>query len=260
MGRKEREREKSDSMAPSGLSMERLGRARLDARCSQRARVIANAVSQRSGWVTKKLNQHRSGGLGNNTLRTKAFEEEGKDDDVDFEERLAKLRAAKGTKGRGQGGKKAQMAKENSPKKVYDYTGETVFFESRPSAGDLAVNIALGATLLWLPLTFAALGRFAWVNYKITDKRVSVSNTSPVGNEDEKQLDVPYDEVTEVVAIGRGIGLWGDMVIKLKDGSKVEIRSVDKWQEVRDYIEQKAAEANPAKTETKTLDAKPVGF
>ena len=71
---------------------------------------------------------------------------------------------------------------------------------------------------------------------------------------------MPYDEVTEVVAIGRGIGLWGDMVIKLKDGSKVEIRSVDKWQEVRDYIEQKAAEANPAKTETKTLDAKPVGF
>merc|ERR1739847_63587 len=80
--------EKSDSMAPSGLSMERLGRARLDARCSQRARVIANAVSQRSGWVTKKLNQHRSGGLGNNTLRTKAFEEEGKDDDVDFQEGL----------------------------------------------------------------------------------------------------------------------------------------------------------------------------
>merc|ERR1711924_389911 len=105
----------------------------------------------------------------------------------------------------GEGAKKA--------KKVYDYSEEEVFFEGRPSAGDLAVNIALGATLLWLPLSIAAIGRFAWVNYKITDKRISVSNTSPSANE----------EVSDVTAIGRGLGPWGDMVVRLKDGSKIEI-------------------------------------
>ena len=71
-------------------------------------------------------------------------------EDADFEDRLAKLRAAKGTKGRGQGGTKAKATEAGKPKKVYDYTGETVFYEGKPSAGDLAVNVALGATLLWL--------------------------------------------------------------------------------------------------------------
>jgi hypothetical protein len=30
---------------------------------------------------------------------------------------------------------------------VYDYTGETLHYEGGPHKGDLAVNIALGATL-----------------------------------------------------------------------------------------------------------------
>lgn len=72
-------------------------------------------------------------------------------EDADFEDRLAKLRAAKGTKGRGQGGTKSKTKEAGS--KVYDYTGETVFYEGGPSAGDLAVNVALGATLLWLVST-----------------------------------------------------------------------------------------------------------
>ena len=125
----------------------------------------------RASWVTKKLNQHRNGT--SNLLRTKAVDEgetsarepflakasvsltplslrrQGSED-ADFEDRLAKLRAAKGTKGRGQGGTKAKATEAGKPKKVYDYTGETVFYEGKPSAGDLAVNVALGATLLWL--------------------------------------------------------------------------------------------------------------
>lgn len=207
----------------------------------------------RASWVTKKLNQHRNGT--SNLLRTKAVDEGS--EDADFEDRLAKLRAAKGTKGRGQGGTKAKATEAGKPKKVYDYTGETVFYEGKPSAGDLAVNVALGATLLWLPLSFAAIGRFAWVNYKITDKRISVYNTSPIAN-DESQLDCAYEEVADVQAIGRGFGLWGDMVVKLKDGSKIEIRSIDKWQEIREYILARVAEAS--KQDVKEVEAKPVGF
>ena len=48
-----------------------------------------------------------------------------------------------------------------------------------PHRGDLAVNIAFGATLLWLPLTFAAVGRAAFVSYKFTDKRISVQTSAP---------------------------------------------------------------------------------
>ena len=38
-----------------------------------------------------------------------------------------------------------------------------VRFEGPPHRGDLASNILLGATLLWLPLTAAAIGRAAFV-------------------------------------------------------------------------------------------------
>jgi hypothetical protein len=54
-----------------------------------------------------------------------------------------------------------------------------------------------------------------------------------------EQLDAAYEQMTEVRAIGRGLGYWGDMVIVLNDGSKMEMRSIDNWQEVKKYIDSK---------------------
>ncbi len=248
--------------------MRAVGKAHVAAHGRPCVSLGARGGARATGWVARHLVSEPRERLASLRLRASA-DDEGTSGDDDFEERLAKLRAAKGTTGRGQGGTKNKAKEESGEqgaakkmtvkRKAYDYTGETVFFESRPSAGDLAVNVALGATLLWLPLTFAALGRFAWVNYKVTDKRVSVSNTSPIGKEEEKQTDVAYEEISEVVAIGRGLGLWGDMVIKLKDGSKCEIRSIDKWQEVKAYIEEraKAVSSDPSVV---TVEAEPMGF
>jgi hypothetical protein len=59
-----------------------------------------------------------------------------------------------------------------------------------------------------------------------------------------EQTDVGYEEISDVIAIGRGLGYWGDMVVNLKDGSKVEIRSIDKWQEIKKYIEDRVAEVS----------------
>lgn len=61
----------------------------------------------------------------------------------------------------------------------YDFSDEKVHFESPPHRGDLATNVALGATLLWLPLTIAAVGRAIFINYRFTDKRLSVITTAP---------------------------------------------------------------------------------
>ena len=108
----------------------------------------------------------------------------------------------------------------------YDFTGEHVHFESGPHKGDVAVNVALGATLLWLPLTAAAVGRGAFVKYRFTDKRISVITNAPWKKE---QLDAAYQEVDDVVSVGRGLGLWGDMVVTLKNGDKIEMRSLPKY-------------------------------
>lgn len=41
------------------------------------------------------------------------------------------------------------------------------------------MNLLFGTSILWLPLTFAAIGRAAFVKYKFTDKRISVATTAP---------------------------------------------------------------------------------
>ena len=61
----------------------------------------------------------------------------------------------------------------------YDFAGEQLHWEGTPHRGDLVTNLALGATLLWLPLTAAAVGRGAFMKFRFTDKRVSVITSAP---------------------------------------------------------------------------------
>jgi hypothetical protein len=50
------------------------------------------------------------------------------------------------------------------------------------------------------------------------------------------RTDIVYSEITKVVTVPRGLGTWGDMVITLKDGSRLELRAVPKFRQVYDYI------------------------
>jgi hypothetical protein len=50
----------------------------------------------------------------------------------------------------------------------------------------------------------------------LNSKRVRISPPPPP----------PAPQVKDVVTIGRGVGLWGDMVVTLKDGSKIEMRAL----------------------------------
>lgn len=128
-------------------------------------------------------------------------------------------------------------------KPAYDWSNESVHYEGPPHRGDLVTNLVMGATLAWLPLTFAAVGRAIYVTYRFTDKRMSVTTVTPFKSE---QTDIAYQEVKDVVIVGRGVGLWGDMVVTLKDGSKVELRALDKYKELRDYVVARRDELAPA--------------
>ena len=100
---------------------------------------------------------------------------------------------------------------------------EQVFYEGPPARGEVVSNVLMSWTLVWLPLTIQAVGRALWLKYKITDKRVSVISESPLRKE---RTDVPIDQIADVVSVGRGIGQWGDMVITLRNGEKIELRSL----------------------------------
>jgi hypothetical protein len=114
---------------------------------------------------------------------------------------------------------------------------EEVFYEGGPHIGDLILNGLLAFTLICIPLTVAAVVRALWLRFRITDRRISVVG----GWMGRDQVDLIYSEISDIIAVPRGIGRWGDMVLTLKDGSKVEMRAVPNFREVIDYIESKRA-------------------
>lgn len=62
-----------------------------------------------------------------------------------------------------------------------DSEPEVVFYEGNAGSNvELALSMLLGATLVYLPLTMASIGRRLFVNFRITNKRLIVENTSPL--------------------------------------------------------------------------------
>ncbi|MFB2923749.1 MULTISPECIES: PH domain-containing protein [Aerosakkonema] len=120
---------------------------------------------------------------------------------------------------------------------------EDVYYEGGPHIGDLIINILIGLTVIGLPLTVGAIVRALWLRYRITNRRISVTG----GWMGRDRSDIIYTEIVDVKKVPRGIGLWGDMVVTLKDGSRLELRAIPKFREIYDYISEKTA-AKSAKT------------
>lgn len=114
---------------------------------------------------------------------------------------------------------------------------EETFYEGGPHIGDLIINILLGFTVICLPLTVGAIVRSLWLRYRITDRRISVTG----GWQGRDRTDIIYSEVTKINKVPRGIGAWGDLVVTLRDGSRLELRAMPRFREVYDYIAQKVA-------------------
>ena len=109
---------------------------------------------------------------------------------------------------------------------------EDIFYEGGPANGDLIINLIAGITLIGLPFTFGALVRALWVRYKITTRRISVTG----GWLGRDKTQVVYSQIAEIRAIPRGLGSYGDMVIVLKDGARLEMRSLPNFRETESYI------------------------
>ncbi|KAJ3673784.1 hypothetical protein LUZ60_005776 [Juncus effusus] len=108
---------------------------------------------------------------------------------------------------------------------------EQIYFDGGAHYGDLLSNLLLGFTLLWLPLTLAAVSRALYLRYRFTNKRVTVIS----GFTGQDRSDFPYEAIKDVKVVPRFIGEWGDVVITLKDGTVVDLRSVPRFREIADY-------------------------
>jgi hypothetical protein len=118
---------------------------------------------------------------------------------------------------------------------------EEVYYEGGPHIGDLIFNLLIGLTVVGIPLAVGAIVRAVWLRFRITDRRISVTG----GWMGRDRSDFIYSEVVNVVKVPRGIGLWGDMAVTLKNGTLIEMRAVPNFREVYDYINEKVAAKNP---------------
>ncbi|OCR01927.1 ribonuclease P [Oscillatoriales cyanobacterium USR001] len=125
---------------------------------------------------------------------------------------------------------------------------EQVFYEGGPAISDLLINLLLGLTIVGLPLTIGAVVRALWLRYRITNRRVSVTG----GWMGRDRTDIVYSEIVKIVKVPRGFGSYGDMVVTLKNGGRLELRAIPKFRTIYDYIEEKmspeARKANSATT------------
>jgi len=104
--------------------------------------------------------------------------------------------------------------------------------------GDLLINLLLALTVVCLPLTVGAIVRALWLRYRITDRRISIRG----GWRSRDRTDIVYSEIAKIVQVPRGIGLWGDIVITMRDKSRLEMRAVPKHRDIYNYIAERAAD------------------
>ena len=118
---------------------------------------------------------------------------------------------------------------------------ETVFYEGGPAKGDLIFNLLLGLSLIGIPFAVGGIVRALWLRYRITSRRIEV-NGGWLGRD---RTQVVYSQIREVRSAPRGLGFWGDMVLVLTDGMKLEMRAVPHYKEAEAFIRERMA-ASPA--------------
>ena len=121
---------------------------------------------------------------------------------------------------------------------------EEVYYEGGPHIGDLILNVLIGLTVVGLPLTVGAIVRALWLRFRITDRRISVTGGWRGGD----RTDIIYSEIVKIVKVPRGVGLWGDMVITLRNGNRLEMRAVPNFRATYDYINERVIARNPLYT------------
>lgn len=102
---------------------------------------------------------------------------------------------------------------------------EQTFFEGPPSITETLIpGLSVFTVVGVIPFT-ASLARQAWTRYKITNRRIEVAS----GFQGKDVVQVLWREIYDVKWLRRYGGAAGDIVLTLKDGSKLEMRSVPEF-------------------------------
>eukprot|EP00182_Erythrolobus_australicus_P006421 CAMPEP_0185834464 /NCGR_PEP_ID=MMETSP1353-20130828/5372_1 /TAXON_ID=1077150 /ORGANISM="Erythrolobus australicus, Strain CCMP3124" /LENGTH=196 /DNA_ID=CAMNT_0028532899 /DNA_START=108 /DNA_END=698 /DNA_ORIENTATION=- len=109
---------------------------------------------------------------------------------------------------------------------------EEVFFDGKPSWTELIVPALTVLTVIGIIPFISAAARQVWVKYRVTSRRIAVDG----GFQGKDHVEIVYRDVDEIRYIRRMGGASADMVIFLKDGAKLELRSVPDFRNVYQFI------------------------
>jgi len=115
---------------------------------------------------------------------------------------------------------------------------EQTFWEGPPSITETVIpGISLFTVIGAIPFS-ASLARQAWTRYKITNKRLEVKS----GFQGKDVVQITWREIVEVKWLRRFGGVAGDLVLTLKDGVKLEMRSLPEFDRNLKFIMDQCAE------------------
>ena len=91
--------------------------------------------------------------------------------------------------------------------------------------------------------------RALWLRYKITNKRITIDG----GWLGKNKTQISLTNIDEIRSIPRGFGSYGDMVLILNDGSKVEMKSLPLLEKQK-FIEENIIKDHKSQTLKKLKD------
>ncbi|GJD05704.1 hypothetical protein Gasu2_01590 [Galdieria sulphuraria] len=109
---------------------------------------------------------------------------------------------------------------------------EITVYEGGPSWTELVVPTVSLLTVVGIFPFLATVARQFWVRYQLTSNRIVVDS----GFRGKQHVQVNWDEVVSFRSVRRFGGMSGDFVLQLKDGSKLEVRSIPNYNKIYEFL------------------------
>lgn len=109
---------------------------------------------------------------------------------------------------------------------------EKIHFQGPPSLWEILIPTLSLLTVIGIIPFFATLTRQFWVNYKITNRRISVNS----GLNGKEKVEIVYRDIKKINYITRFGGNAADVVLVLKDNAQLELRSLPDWENNLNFI------------------------
>ncbi|CAB1116483.1 unnamed protein product [Ectocarpus sp. CCAP 1310/34] len=151
-----------------------------------------------------------------------------------------------GEEGDEEGGKKKKKKgkKSGGDKEKVKLEAEVTFFEGGPDPSEVVAPALSILTVIGIVPFSAALARQAWVKYTLTSRRIKIVS----GWNGKDTTEVVYPDIVDMVYVWRFFGRCGDLVLTLRDGSKLEIRSLPDFERNYNYIRERTSASCQAKS------------